>query len=82
MGHLSAFFPPSTQVLLKPNGKKRYESRITRFILASIFISFCYYISVIIAPAGAEAPKDQVQELLQLFSCWTKIGIWTEETSA
>lgn len=52
-----------------PSGKKRYESKITRFILASIFITFYQYISVIIAPAGSEAPKDQVQELLQLFSC-------------
>lgn len=52
-----------------PSGKKRYESKITRFILDSIFITCYYYISVIIAPAGSEAPKDQVQELLQLFSC-------------
>ena len=52
-----------------PTGKKRYESRITRFILAGIFISFYYSIPVIIAPAGSEAPNDQVQELLPLFSC-------------
>lgn len=58
------FFPQ----VLKSNGKKRHESRITRFIPASIFISFYYYVSVIIAPAVSEAPKDQVQELLQLFS--------------
>jgi len=62
-----------------PNGKKRYKSRITRFILSSLFISFYYYISVITVPAESEAPRDQVQELLQLFSCWTKIGIWTEK---
>lgn len=53
---------PPHQVLksFMSSGMKRYESKITRFILASNFITFYYYISVIIAPAGSEAPKDQV----------------------
>lgn len=65
-----------------PNAKKRHEPSITSFMLIGIFISSYYYISVIIAPADSEAPKDQVQELLRLISYWTKIGVWTEETCA